>query len=96
MTTPILKVTDYLKAWVFFSVVAALVTFVAGFVAGAILGGILGAAGVGNHKINLLVTALTFLMGIPISYYFFRLAIDTFILPKIVTQNNSLPPSHAA
>ena len=88
--------TDYFKAWVFFSVVAALVTLVAGFVAGGILGGIMGAAGVGNHKINLFVAAITFLMGFPISYYFFRLAIETFILPKVATKNDSLPPTPAA
>ena len=96
MTTPILKITDYFKAWLFFSVVAALVTLVAGFITGTILGGIMGAAGVVNHKINLLVAVITFLMGFPISYYFFRLAIEMFILPKITTQNDSLPPSPAA
>ena len=95
-TTSQLKETDYLKAWAVFWVLSTIGGFIVGLVAGGIVGAILGAMGVSVQVIKVLCGALGFLLAIPISYLLFRFAIIKFILPKVATQNESVPALRAA
>lgn len=81
--TPRLKETDYLVAWILFFLCATAGGFVAGAVAGGILGGILGAAGISLTTIKVVCGFAGFIIGVPISYLFFRVFVAHFIVRKL-------------
>lgn len=78
-----LRESDCLKAWAFFWLLSTIGGAALGAVGGGILGFILGVLGARMHTIKLLCGAFGFLLGIPVSYLFFQLAISRFVLPKV-------------
>src|SRR5688500_4646377 len=96
MTSMNVKEVDYLKPWAIFFVLS----FVGGSVAGAIVGWVAGAiVGVLCACVGLISTisgGLGFLVGLPISYFFFRFAVAKFLLPKISSSENRSEPLKAA
>jgi len=81
-----LKETDYIKTWVLFMVCATVGGIIVGAVVGAVVGGVLGAAGVPVRTISALCGVLGFIVGLPISYLFFRLFVSRFIVQKLTAQ----------
>jgi hypothetical protein len=93
MTTRQLKETDYLVAWAIFWLSALIGGFVVGAIGGGLLGAILGAVGTPIQTIKLVCGAFGFLLSIPLSYALFRFTVAKFIVPKLSTQNDPVPPS---
>jgi hypothetical protein len=94
-TTARLRETDCLKAWGFFWVLSTLGGAILGAFGGGILGFILGGLGVRLATIKLLCGAFGFLLGIPVSYLFFQLAICKFVLTKVSSAAESVPSTSA-
>jgi hypothetical protein len=90
-----LKETDCLKAWAFFWVLSTIGGAVLGAMGGGILGFILGGLGVRMHTIKLLCGAFGFLLGIPVSYLFFQLAISKFVLTKVSASSELIQSANA-
>ena len=89
MNTPELKEADYLKAWAAFFFSSTIVGALAGAVAGGVLGGFLGVAGIAPSSIKLAGAGVGFLVGLPISYFFFRFFVSHFLIRKLSTPNLS-------
>lgn len=83
--SPPLKETDYLKAWVLFFLCATVAGAVAGAVVGGILGAVLAAAQVPLDTLKLVCGVAGLIVGLPISYGFFRLFVSRFIVRKLTT-----------
>ena len=83
MNTPELKEADYVKAWAAFFVSATVVGALGGAVAGGVIGGFLGVAGVAPGTIKLAGAGVGFLVGLPISYFFFRFFVSHFLIRKV-------------
>lgn len=92
MTTQPLEETDYLKAWAIFWLISTAGSFIVGMLGGAVLGGILGAMNMNLNAIRLVCGIFGFLLGIPVSYFSFRLCITKFIVPKVKATHAPVPP----
>ena len=77
----------YAKAWLLFFVLATVCGALAGAVVGFVVGFIFGASGVDLEKIRIICAGLGFLVGLPISYAFYRWSVRRFILPQILRQH---------
>jgi hypothetical protein len=62
---------------------------------GAIAGAILGAAGVGLNAIKLVCGGLGFLIGIPVSYFLFRVFVGGMIVRRVQTFYQQTEPGTA-
>jgi len=82
MTTEYLKQKDYIRAFAFYYVCILVSSFIAGLFAGLDRGGIIG-------------WSVGLFLCVCLSYYFFRFTIQKFILPKISTTNEPVPPKAA-
>jgi ABC-type uncharacterized transport system permease subunit len=89
MNAPEITETDYLKAWAAFFFSAMIVGALAGAVAGGVLGGGLAVAGVSIDTIKIAGGVAGFLIGLPISYFFFRFFVSHFIVRKLSTHRVS-------
>ena len=87
---------DYLKTWGLFALCATLGGFIAGALVGAVLGGALGAAGASVNTIKVVCGTAGFIVGLPISYLFFRLFVSRFIVHKLSAQIPSDAASNAS
>ncbi len=97
MTTFNLKQSDYLKTWAIFWIASTVCGAIVSIIAGAVLGFVLGGLGASMQTIKVLCGGLGFLLAIPVSYFFFQLSIQKFLLPKISTpQAQDLPERLAA
>jgi ABC-type uncharacterized transport system permease subunit len=83
---------DYLKTWGLFALCATIGGFIAGALVGAILGGVLGGAGASLKTIKVVCGTAGFIVGLPISYLFFRLFVSRFIVHKLSGQTGSDAP----
>ena len=84
-----MKESDYIKTWALYVVCATVGGFIAGAFAGGILGMVLGAAGMPVRTIRLLCGGAGFIVGLPISYLFFRLFVAHFIVRKFTQKTAS-------
>lgn len=80
---------DYLKTWFLFFICATLGGAIVGGGVGGILGGFLGVAHVPIQTIRWICGGAGFIVGLPISYAFFRLFVSRFIVRKLIVQNGS-------
>ena len=74
----------YTKAWLIFYVLSLVCGSLAGALVGGVAGFILGASGVDLGKIRIIGAGLGFLVGLPISYAFYRWSVRRFILPQVL------------
>ena len=81
-TTEPLKEKDYWKAFGFYFVCFLVSSFITGFFAGLDRGGVIG-------------WSVGLFLGVCLSYYLFRFTIQKFILPKVSTTNEPVPPKAA-
>lgn len=74
---------DYFIAWLLFAVCSGVGGAIAGGIAGGLLGFMLGASGVTDTSSLRLAGGIAgFVVGLPISYGFFRLFVGIFIVKK--------------
>ena len=85
MKTNELKEIDYLKTWALITVCATVGGFIVGALVGGICGGILGGIGVSIRTIKVICGVLGFVVGLPVSYFFFRLFVSRFIVQKLTS-----------
>jgi len=69
---PVVTEGAIFKGWIVFILLSTVCGFGAGVIVGGILGGILGAAGMSLQTIQYSCGVAGFLVGMPISYAFFR------------------------
>ena len=83
-----IKEIDYVKTWALFTICAMVGGFVAGAVVGGVCGGVLGGLGVSMRAIKGICGVLGFLVGLPISYLFFRIFVSRFIVQKLTVETS--------
>lgn len=86
-------------AWLVFWLMATFGGGAIGAVLGGVMGGLLAANGMKIEHIRLIAMGLGFLLGIPISYFCFRMAVVWFIIPAAQRATESPlqypPPGHS-
>jgi len=95
MTATNVKELDYLKPWAIFFVLSFVVGTVAGAIVGGVAGGLLGALGA-HRLIPVVAGGLGFLVGLPISYFSFRLVVGKFFVLKGNSPVSTVEPLKAA
>jgi len=91
MTTRRLKESDYIIAWLLFTVIATVGGAIAGFIAGATLGALLGLMEASEQTIMYVCAAAGYAVALPVSYFTFRLVVRHRIVGKLQV---SLPEDH--
>ena len=93
----LIKESEYFFAWFVFWVCSSLAGATAGFLAGAVAGFLLTLLGVDKQWITMGAGAAAgFIVGIPISYAFFRIFVASIIVKRIIERTSQLTPRGAA
>jgi hypothetical protein len=82
---------DYLKAWLLFFLIAAVIGGAIGMVIGSAVGAVLSARGMPVPKLAIVLQIVGLIIAMPISYLTFRLVVGKYLFPKISKEDNALP-----
>ena len=74
---------DYFKGWLIFFLVATVGGGVLSLVIGSFVAAFLGAGGASSAQATRTLQVLGAVIGIPISYFTFRIVVGKFLLPKL-------------
>ena len=88
-----MKHSHYLKAWLFFFLVATVGGMFAGMLLGAFLGAVLAIAHVDLPTIKIICGVAGFLISIPLSYFTFFWVVSQFIVNPLLALPTNDPPS---
>jgi ABC-type uncharacterized transport system permease subunit len=91
-----MKHSHYLKAWLFFFLVATVGGMFAGMLLGAFLGAVLAIAHVDLPTIKIVCGVAGFLISIPLSYFTFFWVVSRFIVNPLLLPPSVGPASQAA
>lgn len=100
MDSTTLKHTDYLKAWLSHMAVMTVFGFFVGSMIGVVLGLVLALQGRPATEVQLVVQkniimlqSVVGLIGLPVSFFTFKMFVDKFLLSKIKTTTNQAEQS---
>jgi hypothetical protein len=91
-----MKHSHYLKAWLFFFLVATVGGMFVGMLLGAFLGAVLAIAHVGLPTIKIVCGVAGFLISIPLSYFTFFWVVSRFIVNPLLMPPTMDPANRAA
>ena len=91
-----MKHSHYLKAWLFFFLVATVGGMFAGMLLGAFLGAVLAVAHVDLPTIKMVCGVAGFLISIPLSYFTFFWVVSRFIVNPLLMPPTMDPVSQTA
>jgi hypothetical protein len=78
---------QYFKAWLFFFVVASVLTWLITLVLGSFLAAFLQAGGASLAQATKVIQILSVVVAIPVSYVTFRVVVGKYLMPKIIWED---------
>jgi len=86
----LVKESEYFIVWFLFWLSSVIGGFVVGAVAGFVLGLILGMSGVDIQTIKIVCAISGFIIGVPLSYFLFRIFVGQMIVKKVEARISSM------
>jgi len=80
---------QYFKAWLMFFLVGTVGGALLGMILGSFVAAFLGAGGASPAQMTNILRVLGLIIGIPVSYFTFRIVLAKYLLPKI--EDDSTP-----